>query len=138
VAPHTFCIDVEHGRARVYTQWGNSEEYLDYAVAACPVDCIHWVSRKELQSLEHVTADKMYDTKGGLPCPMSIRQGVFMAEVEDPFALAAEFREKRALREAQEKKDMRGLEVAADRFRSRILEAFEQLSRSLRAAGWGP
>lgn len=26
------------------------EEYLDYAVASCPVDCIYWVSREELQA----------------------------------------------------------------------------------------
>lgn len=25
------------------------KEYLDYAVASCPVDCIYWVSREELQ-----------------------------------------------------------------------------------------
>jgi len=139
VAPHSFCIDIEHNRARVYTQWGNSEEYLDYAVSACPVDCIHWVSREELQSLEHVTADKMYDSKGYLPCPMAMRQGVFegRSSAEDPFELAAELRERSRKQEAQRKKAMRGLEVAADKFRNRILEAYEQLSRSLRMAGWG-
>ena len=26
------------------------QEYLDYAVASCPVDCIYWVSREELQA----------------------------------------------------------------------------------------
>lgn len=31
VAPRTFCIDADAGRARVFAQWGNGEELLDYA-----------------------------------------------------------------------------------------------------------
>eukprot|EP00435_Cladocopium_sp_Y103_P001648 s2810_g1.t1 len=63
VAPRTFCIDADAGRARVFAQWGNSEELLDYAVQACPVDCIYWVSRDELQVLEYVTRDRPLDSE---------------------------------------------------------------------------
>ncbi|CAK9096272.1 Chaperone protein dnaJ C76 [Durusdinium trenchii] len=72
VAPRTFCIDADAGRARVFAQWGNSEELLDYAVQACPVDCIYWVSRDELQVLEYVTRDRL----------------------EDPFTMATDFKAK--------------------------------------------
>lgn len=53
-------MDAEHGRARVFAQWGNSEDDLEWAVKSCPVDCISWVSRKELQVLEHVSAQQIY------------------------------------------------------------------------------
>eukprot|EP00930_Biecheleria_cincta_P035768 TRINITY_DN24584_c0_g1_i1.p1 TRINITY_DN24584_c0_g1~~TRINITY_DN24584_c0_g1_i1.p1 ORF type:complete len:369 (+),score=36.75 TRINITY_DN24584_c0_g1_i1:140-1108(+) len=59
-APKSICIDAEHGRARVFAQWGNSEDDLEWARISCPVDCISWVSRKELQTLEHVSAQKIY------------------------------------------------------------------------------
>eukprot|EP00425_Heterocapsa_triquetra_P040829 CAMPEP_0195088914 /NCGR_PEP_ID=MMETSP0448-20130528/28354_1 /TAXON_ID=66468 /ORGANISM="Heterocapsa triquestra, Strain CCMP 448" /LENGTH=201 /DNA_ID=CAMNT_0040122611 /DNA_START=27 /DNA_END=629 /DNA_ORIENTATION=+ len=36
VAPKTFCIDMDAGRARAYAQWGDTEEDLEYAVSACP------------------------------------------------------------------------------------------------------
>lgn len=60
-APNTFAMDNEHGKARVDAQWGDPEDEIDWAVASCPVQCIHWVSRDDLQILEHVTAQKMYD-----------------------------------------------------------------------------
>jgi len=59
-APKSICMDAEHGRARVFAQWGNSEDDLEWAVKSCPVDCISWVSRKELQVLEHVSAQQIH------------------------------------------------------------------------------
>uniref|UniRef100_A0A7S4PWN4 J domain-containing protein n=1 Tax=Alexandrium monilatum TaxID=311494 RepID=A0A7S4PWN4_9DINO len=136
IAPQSFCIDAEHGRARVYTQWGNSEEYLDYAVAACPVDCIYWVSREELQALEHVTAEKMFDLAGSLPCSMSVMNGMFVGNLEDPFHLAQRFVKRQE--EQKRRQEVLGMErVAPDRFRERILGVFEKLSEALRRAVLG-
>jgi len=137
VAPQTFCIDVQNGRARVYAQWGNNEEYLDYAVAACPVDCISWVDREELQLLEHVTADKMFEGGDGLPCPMAMRQGLFTATVDDPFGMAESFEKKLKRKEASRKRKMLDGEVAPKTFDSKIAEVFQELAEHLRIAGWG-
>jgi len=133
VAGHTFCIDVDHGRARAYTQWGNSEEYLDYAVAACPVDCIYWVSREELQALEYITAAEMHDSKGSLPCPMTIRQGVYQGIVPNPFDMAKDFTEKMKKKNQTSK----GGYMVAVRFRDRIGQVFSNMKMGLRRAGWG-
>jgi ferredoxin len=54
VAPDTFFMEDEHGRARVHTQWGDSHDAVGEAVATCPVDCIHYVDRKQLPLLECV------------------------------------------------------------------------------------
>ena len=53
-APATFRMNQDHGRARVFAQWLNTEDDLDTAVQSCPVDCIHWVERSELPALEYV------------------------------------------------------------------------------------
>jgi len=141
VAPRTFCIDNDAGRARVFAQWGDSEEYLDYAVSACPVDCIYWVSRNELQILEYVTREKLYETGNDLPCPMAARQGCgSTADVLDPFGLALEFN-----RRMEEQRKMGGnkrqagnlLGRSAANIRKRIQGAFGRLKSGLREAGWG-
>lgn len=132
VAPQSFCIDIESGRARAHTQWGNSEEYLDYAVTACPVDCISWVSREELQVLEHVSAERMFKTNGELPCPMSVRQG--MVQAENPWEMAEHFQKTWSQRKARHDQQVGHLQVAADKFRRRIVEVFTQLSSRLRQA----
>ncbi|KAK9284631.1 hypothetical protein L1049_023807 [Liquidambar formosana] len=51
VAPHVFGIEEDFGRARVYSQCGNSE-LAQQAVESCPVDCIHWTSAAQLSLLE--------------------------------------------------------------------------------------
>jgi hypothetical protein len=43
-----------HGRARVCNQWADDEEYIREAIEMCPVDCIHFVQRKQLALLEFV------------------------------------------------------------------------------------
>ncbi len=41
VAQSTFFMEPEHGRARVFQQWGDDEETVQIAIETCPVDCIH-------------------------------------------------------------------------------------------------
>jgi hypothetical protein len=45
-------MDDEHGRARVFQQWGDSDETIQVAIETCPVDCIHYVPYDELVKLE--------------------------------------------------------------------------------------
>mmetsp|Transcript_197 Transcript_197/g.409 ORF Transcript_197/g.409 Transcript_197/m.409 type:complete len:441 (-) Transcript_197:330-1652(-) len=52
IAQSTFFMDDEHGRARVFQQWGDSEETIQVAIETCPVDCIHYVPYDELVRLE--------------------------------------------------------------------------------------
>lgn len=135
VAQRTFCITADAGRARVHTQWGNGEEDIDYAIAACPVDCIHWVSREELASLEYVTRDKLFDTGNWMPCPMAARQGNSPDSV-DPFAEALAWKSK------VERKQKLAREELADAssistLQGRIQEAFARLSEEIRVKGWG-
>eukprot|EP00439_Symbiodinium_sp_Y106_P037386 s1977_g4.t1 len=132
VAPRTFCIDADAGRARVFAQWGNGEELLDYAVQSCPVDCIYWVSREELQVLEHVTRDRMYEI-GNQPPNSMTGIGSGMA---DPFSMAMGFMSK----QADEKRRQQALGAGSAEFsamQERIRELFGRLSESLRRAGWG-
>jgi len=141
VAPKTFCIDADAGRARVYTQWGNSEDYLDYAVVSCPVDCIYWVNRDELQVLEYVTRDAIFESGNSLPCSMAVRQGT-AASPPNPFRLAENFKAKLKREELKRereaaRKSVGGFTAAASRFRQRIQDSFGSLSASLRRAGWG-
>ena len=51
-ASQTFFMEEELGRARVHTQWGDTDEDIALAIATCPVDCIHYVPFEELESLE--------------------------------------------------------------------------------------
>ncbi len=52
VARNTFYIEPEYGRSRVINQDGDPEYLIQEAIDTCPVDCIHWVSYKDLQRLE--------------------------------------------------------------------------------------
>jgi ferredoxin len=45
IAQSTFFMNSEHGRARVYEQWGDDDETIQIAIDTCPVNCIHYVSR---------------------------------------------------------------------------------------------
>ncbi|XP_024364480.1 uncharacterized protein [Physcomitrium patens] len=51
VAPGTFEIEEEYGRARVRCQSGNPR-LTQEAIETCPVDCIHWVTAAQLTLLE--------------------------------------------------------------------------------------
>jgi ferredoxin len=52
IAQSTFFMDDEHGRARVFQQWGDDEDTIAVAIQTCPVDCIHYVPYDELVKLE--------------------------------------------------------------------------------------
>ncbi|CAN0203482.1 unnamed protein product [Ascophyllum nodosum] len=52
VAPSTFFMENEYGRARVYQQGRDTEETVRDAILTCPVDCIHYVGWPELKRLE--------------------------------------------------------------------------------------
>lgn len=52
IAQSTFLMDEEHGRARVFSQWGDDDETIQIAIETCPVDCIHYVPYDELVRLE--------------------------------------------------------------------------------------
>jgi ferredoxin len=52
IAQSTFFMHPEHGRARVFQQWGDDDETIQIAIETCPVDCIHYVPYNELVSLE--------------------------------------------------------------------------------------
>jgi ferredoxin len=43
IARNTFYMEDAHGRARAFQQKGDSDDVVDEAIAACPVDCIHRV-----------------------------------------------------------------------------------------------
>ncbi|KAJ1622242.1 4Fe-4S single cluster domain-containing protein, partial [Pavlovales sp. CCMP2436] len=52
VAPKTFMLEDDYGRARVFSQAGDDQEMIDEAIDCCPVECIHTVSHTELVRLE--------------------------------------------------------------------------------------
>ena len=52
IAQSTFYMNAEHGRARVFQQWGDDDETIQIAIETCPVDCIHYVPYDELVKLE--------------------------------------------------------------------------------------
>jgi len=137
VAPKTFCIDADAGRARVFSQWGNSEEDLDYAVSACPVDCISWVDRPQLQALEYVTRRELYEVGNQLPCPMAIRQGSVEGK-KDPFQLAQDFAQGVASESDKARNQGRAalLSKSAAVVQERIQAVFSNLKGHLRDVGW--
>ncbi|CAJ1379500.1 unnamed protein product, partial [Effrenium voratum] len=128
-APKSFCMDADHLRARVYAQWGNCEDDLTWAVKSCPVDCISWVSREELQVLEHVTADHFHTYSP------AIRR--FRAS-ELPH-LAEKFVEKRRHKAelAKQRRELasKHLSVTNEQFHEQLRNAMKKLPPNLRAAG---
>lgn len=56
VAPKTFMIEEEFGRARVFNQNGSNEALVDEAIDTCPVNCIHKVNAPQLSLLEQAMA----------------------------------------------------------------------------------
>ena len=51
-APHTFKMEPHFNVARVETQWADSEEDLETAVACCPKDCIHTVPKADRERVD--------------------------------------------------------------------------------------
>ena len=59
IAPSTFQMTDDHGRARVFNQEGEDEETITEAISTCPVSCIHFVPWDELVRLEQERAEVM-------------------------------------------------------------------------------
>lgn len=66
IAQSTFFMDDEHGRARVFQQWGDDDETIQIAIETCPVDCIHYVPYDELVRLEIDRRDQNINFKARL------------------------------------------------------------------------
>ncbi|WP_375340362.1 ferredoxin [Okeania sp.] len=65
VAHNTFYIEPEHGRSRVFQQYGDSEGLIQEAIDTCPVDCIHWVDYTKLKTLEAERKYQVIPIAGG-------------------------------------------------------------------------
>jgi ferredoxin len=63
IAQSTFFMHQEHGRARVFSQWGDDEETIQIAIETCPVDCIHYIPYDELVTLEVERRDQNINFK---------------------------------------------------------------------------
>ena len=66
IAQSTFFMESEHGRARVFQQWGDDDETIQIAIETCPVDCIHYVPYEELERLEIERRDQNINFKARL------------------------------------------------------------------------
>lgn len=66
IAQSTFFMEQEHGRARVFQQWGDDDETIQIAIETCPVDCIHYVPYDELERLEVERRDQNINFKARL------------------------------------------------------------------------
>ena len=66
IAQSTFFMDEEHGRARVFSQWGDDDDTIQIAIETCPVDCIHYVPYDELVRLEVERRDQNINFKARL------------------------------------------------------------------------
>jgi len=66
IAQSTFFMHEEHGRARVFQQWGDDDETIAIAIETCPVDCIHYVPYDELKRLEVERRDQNINFKARL------------------------------------------------------------------------
>lgn len=51
-ATNTFMMEDEFGRARAFDQEGDGEDLVEVAIDTCPVNCIYYVSWKDLVQLE--------------------------------------------------------------------------------------
>ena len=74
IAQSTFFMEAEHGRARVFQQWGDDDETIQVAIETCPVDCIHYVPYDELKQLEIGRRDQNINFKARL-----VNQGEYQA-----------------------------------------------------------
>jgi ferredoxin len=90
VAPQTFALEDEWGRARVHTQWGDDREVIAEAIATCPVSTISYVQKTELALLEWVMKSC---TRESIANIARRRGGNFGSSPgdDDPFAKAATF-----------------------------------------------
>jgi len=75
IAQSTFFMEGEHGRARVFQQWGDDDETIAIAIETCPVDCIHYVPYDELKRLEVERRDQNINFKARLVSQAEYQSG---------------------------------------------------------------
>jgi ferredoxin len=66
IAPSTFLMEDEYGRARVFHQYGDDESIVREAMGICPMDCIHYVPFEELIALEKAREGQIINFKARL------------------------------------------------------------------------
>ena len=134
VAPATFLLETEFGRARVHTQWGDDREAVAEAVATCPVSTINYVSKSELALLEWVMKSC---TRENIAVITRRRSGNFGSSPgdDDPFAKAAKFLLRRRNAAAGDEKHLQRA-AQDDALAATIAKAFLSLDPELRERVW--
>jgi len=66
VARNTFFMEDDNGRARAYSQNGDTEDVVQEAVDCCPVSCIHPVTLDELKFAEKAREGEVINNKSRL------------------------------------------------------------------------
>lgn len=135
VAPDTFFMEEEHGRARVHTQWGDDEEVVKEAVGACPVDCIHYVEREQLPLLEYV----MKSCKRECVALMGRRRSGNMGSApanQNPFVKAESFIKKRKYANIDKVLASGTARLHDEQLSAAISQAWLALPDELKRKGW--
>ena len=128
-ASATFRLEKDHGRARVFAQWVNTEDEIQEAIDTCPVDCIHWVDKDQLPALEYCMQNKVDLVNVGV---MMAGQG----SANDVFGTAETFVRKRA-ELAKERKKAQRYSKAQERARAEAAEEIrKRMSRFQKASDW--
>eukprot|EP01026_Neomeris_dumetosa_P031513 TRINITY_DN2499_c0_g1_i2.p1 TRINITY_DN2499_c0_g1~~TRINITY_DN2499_c0_g1_i2.p1 ORF type:complete len:338 (-),score=27.68 TRINITY_DN2499_c0_g1_i2:281-1294(-) len=101
-APNSFVMESVDGRARVSSQWIDTEDTLQSAIDSCPVDCIHWVNKQELPALEYLVQKKLKKTNVA-----TLMTGAYVVNV---FVDAKKFERSRRQRQQEMKKKSSSME----------------------------
>eukprot|EP00465_Bigelowiella_longifila_P006393 CAMPEP_0185253822 /NCGR_PEP_ID=MMETSP1359-20130426/2403_1 /TAXON_ID=552665 /ORGANISM="Bigelowiella longifila, Strain CCMP242" /LENGTH=373 /DNA_ID=CAMNT_0027836251 /DNA_START=162 /DNA_END=1283 /DNA_ORIENTATION=- len=128
VAPETFGIEETWGRARVKTQWGNTEENIADAIDSCPVDCIYWVQRKQLPLLEYIMG---VCNRINVAAMMNGR-----VSPDNPFQRAETFLKSRKNSKIDASFNRDTLRIHNDKLQSAIANAWLQLPDDIREGLW--
>lgn len=78
-ASNTFTMDETLGRARVKVQYGDNDQKIQVSVESCPVNCIYWVEKEELEVLEYLMQPLPKEGYGVFGGGWEIPANVFMA-----------------------------------------------------------
>lgn len=128
-APHTFKMEPHFNVARVETQWADSEEDLETAVACCPKDCIHTVPKADLALLEWI--HRSQPRQRIVTCSVESMSGKGRGLEESPFVAMERFERRRT-------EMMRDAEEAAKRAKKReeAEAAMEMVSNVVGIGSW--
>jgi len=135
VAPETFGLEDEWGRARVHTQWGNARTSVEEAVDTCPVSVIYYVPRDEVALLEFVMAQCTRESVAMINQRLGGNAGG-NAGNDDPFEKAATFIAKRRGAFTGDAAAQLRLRRQDDALAAIIASAWLALPEDLRARVW--